>query len=100
VSWRNPQDTGFHIHGWFYGSPLSPLTLSEHALSAGLVNTHLQPVTYLGNFAYPLKAATWNATSLADFRLINGSHPSPPDPCILARRPHRRGVPVDGRRSN
>ena len=42
---RNPQHTGFHIHGWFYGSPLSPLSLSKLALSAGLVNSDVQPVT-------------------------------------------------------
>jgi len=72
---RNPQNTGYHIHGWYYGSPnLSSSDLHTHARSAGLVHAHVRSVTYRGNFAYPLKAATWNADSMADFSRINGSH--------------------------
>jgi hypothetical protein len=70
----NPQETGFHAHGWMYDSPTQPGLWTEQARAVGLGMVMIKEVTYNGDYAYPVKATTWNADSLRRYLAANGSH--------------------------
>jgi len=69
----NPRGTGHHAHAWSWGDIPAPGELDRRANQAGLGITNLREVTYDGNFAYLCKTATWNETSLAAYRAVNGT---------------------------
>jgi hypothetical protein len=68
----NPRGTGHHAHGWLRGDKIPRTRLQDRAWQAGMGRVSCQPVTYSGNFAYPMKLATWNEPSLAAYRAANG----------------------------
>jgi len=69
----NPRRTGFHAHGWCYGDTIPPVELQHRADVAGLGRTDMIPVRSRKNFAYPFKGCNWNAESVAEYRINNGS---------------------------
>lgn len=68
----NPQGTGFHAHGWMYDSISRAGIWTEQARAVGLGLVMVTRVTHERDFAYPVKATTWNNTSLTAFRQANG----------------------------
>jgi hypothetical protein len=68
----NPKETGFHAHGWMYDSVARPdiWTQESHAVGLGLVK--IREVINDRDFAYPIKATTWNSESLKAYRQANG----------------------------
>lgn len=79
VAWAteaNPRGTGYHAHGWLWGSHLSHERLAYRANRAGLGGeVDVRPVTHSRNFAYPIKCAVHNERSLAEHLRLNGSEP-------------------------
>lgn len=75
VAWAlecNPGGTGHHAHGWLRGDHVRPKVLTMAAARAGLGSVHVQPVTYRGDFSYPMKSATHNQRSLTEHLRLNG----------------------------
>jgi hypothetical protein len=61
----NPSGDGqHHLHGYTTGDLIDRDRLAELAERQHLGKTNIKPVTYAGDFAYPMKNATWNQASL------------------------------------
>ena len=71
----NPKDTGYHAHAWVCGDHVPDETFDHRARMAGFGSIHVEPVTYVGNFSYPMKNATHNEISLVEHRRLNGQEP-------------------------
>lgn len=71
----NPKGTGYHAHGWVCGDHVPDETFDHRARMAGFGSIDVEPVTYVGNFSYPMKNAIHNEASLAEHLRLNGQEP-------------------------